>query len=180
MVTTLQGNSWANEHKTHAILARGMGWGLIGGLLGMLVVDLLLMGALFTVGLSPLICFSTVGNTVARFFSILGIDMAGGVPLGVATHYLVGPVLGAIFGAASVQAGALRVSTLKKCTALGVLYGEVVSQPLFAMIPLLMKMEASETLLWFFGSLTMHFIWGIVLGVVVSRGLRLSTGANHR
>ena len=109
METTLQGNSQASRHVVHANLARGMGWGLTGGLFGMLAVDLLLMGALSIVGLSPLTCFSAVGNTVARFFSILGIDMAGGFPLGVATHYLVGPVLGVIFGAAVARVGALRL-----------------------------------------------------------------------
>ena len=178
--TTLQDNSQASRHMIHATLTRGMGWGLIGGLVGMLVVDLILMGALSAVGLPPLFCFSTVGNTAARFFSILGIDMAGGVPLGVATHYLVGPVLGAIFGAVLAQIGALQVGTLKKCVVFAVLYAEVVSQPLFVMMPLLLKMTASETLVWFVGSVVMHFIWGIVLGVFVSRGLRLATVANHR
>ena len=172
MVTTLQGNSLASRHKTHATHARDIGWGMIGGLLGMLVVDLLLMGALFAVGLSPLICFSTVGNTVARFFSLLGMDTIGGAPMGVATHYLVGPALGAIFGAVMAHVDAFRAGTLKKHVVLAVLYGEIVSQPLFAMMPLLLKMSASETLVWFVGSLTMHFIWGIVLGVIVSHGLR--------
>ncbi len=179
METTLQGNSQARGHINLAALARGMAWGLVGGLLGMLVVDLLLMGALSTVGLSPLTCFSTVGNTVRRFFSILGIELAGGFPLGVATHYLVGPVLGAIFGAAVAQVSALRAGTLKKRVVLAVVYGEVVSQPLFAMMPLLLKMTASETLVWFVGSIVMHFIWGIVLGLIVSHGLQLAHGAIH-
>lgn len=179
MVTTLEGNSWAKEHITQSIFARGIVLGLIGGLLGMLVVDLMLMGTLSIAGLSPFACFSTVGDTVARFFSILGIEMTGGVPLGIATHYLVGPVLGAIYGAAVARAGASRVSRLMKGVMLAVLYGEVVSQPLFVMIPLLLKMTAFETLLWFVGSLVMHFIWGIVLGVIVSRGLRPATGVSH-
>jgi len=157
-----------------------MGWGLIGGLVGMLVVDLILMGALSTAGLSPMVCFSTVGNTAARFFLILGMDITGGVPAGVATHYLVGPVLGAIFGAGVAQIHALRASNLKKGVLLAVLYGEIVSQPLFAMMPILLKMTAYETLFWFIGSVAMHFIWGIVLGVVVGHGLRLATTANHK
>ena len=178
MGITLQSNSWVKGHMIHT--ARGMGWGLIGGLVGMLVVDLILMGALSTAGLSPMVCFSTVGNTAARFFLILGMDITGGVPAGVATHYLVGPALGAIFGAALAWVGAHRVSTLKKCVLLAVVYAEIVSQPLFVLMPILLKMTASETLLWFVGSLTMHFIWGIVLGAFVSRGLRLSSAANLR
>ena len=172
MVTTIQGNSQASENKTNAALIIGMVSGATGGLVGMLVVDLILMGALYIVGLSPLVCFSTVGNTVARFFSLMGIEIASGVPMGVATHYVVGPLLGAIYGATVARIGTLRVGTLKKGVLFAVIYAEIVSQPLFAMIPILLKMGTSETLVWFFGSLTMHFIWGIVLGVVVSHGLR--------
>ena len=172
------GRSW--EDNPHATLTRGIEWGLMGGVAGMLVVDLLLMGALSIVGLPPLGCFSMVGNTMRRFFLIMGLDTTGGVPMGVATHYLVGPALGAIFGAALIQRGALRVVTLKKHIALAVLYAEIVSQPLFAMIPLLMKMTAPETVVWFIGSVVMHFLWGIVLGVIVGLGLHLGISSNHR
>ena len=172
MEITHQSNSQTKGFTIHARLARGMGWGLIGGLVGMLVVDLILMGMLSIAGLSPLVCFSTVGNTARSFFSLLGIDILGGVPAGVATHYLVGPFLGAIFGAALARVGAHRVGTLKRCVILAVVYAEIVSQPLFAMMPILLKMTSSETLLWFVGSLAMHFIWGIVLGIFASHGLR--------
>lgn len=179
MEITLQRNFWVKGPTNPAARARGMAWGLIGGLVGMLVVDLILMSALSMAGLSPLVCFSTVGNTTARFFSILGINMISGAPMGVATHYLVGPALGAIFGAALVQVNVQRVSTPMKRVVLAVLYAEAVSQPLFATMPILLKMTASEALIWFVGSLVMHFIWGIVLGLFVSRGLRLSYAACH-
>jgi len=90
-----------------------MGWGLLGGLAGTMVMDLVLMGALSAVGLPALTCFSIVGNTVARFFSTLGIEITGGAPLGAATHYLIGPLIGAIFGAAVAQIKALRGGTQK-------------------------------------------------------------------
>lgn len=175
METTLQGSSQARGYITHATLAKGMGWGLVGGLIGTLVMDLILMGALSAVGLQALSCFSIVGDTGARFFSILGIEMAGGVPLGVATHYSVGPVVGAIFGAVVAQVHALRVDTLKKCVVLAVLYVQVLSQPMLALTPILLKTTAADTLQWFGGSFVMHFIWGVVLGVIVSYGLRLAT-----
>ncbi len=127
MEITLQSNSRARGHITDVAPVRGMGWGLIGGLAGTLVMDLVLMGALSTVGLPTLTCFSIVGNTAARFFWTLGIEMAGGVPLGVATHYLIGPVVGVIFGAASAQVDALRADTLKKGIVLAVLYVEILS-----------------------------------------------------
>ena len=184
MEGTLQGSSQAKGHITQATLAKGIGWGLIGGLAGTLVMDLILMGALSAAGLPALTCYSIVGNTAARFFSILGIEMAGGVLLGVATHYLIGPVVGAIFGAAVAGAtvariDALRVDTLKRGILLAVLYVEILAQPILAMTPILLKMTAAEKLLWFGGSFVMHFLFGVVLGAIVSYGLRLASAGNR-
>jgi hypothetical protein len=183
---------WINMGKTHqhpsqrpgqiasVRLTRGIGWGLVGGLSGTLVMDLILIGALTAAGLPALTCFSIVGNTVGRFLSILGIEMAGGVPLGVAAHYLIGPVVGAIYGAAAAQVNAFRLDTLKKGTVFGILYVEILSQPILATTPILLKMTAAETLKWFGGSFAMHLIFGVVLGIVVSNGLRLAVAENHR
>jgi hypothetical protein len=136
-------------------------------------------GALAAAGLPALTCFSIVGDTVARFFSVLDIEMAGGVPLGVAGHYLIGPLVGAIFGAAVAQVAALRVDSLKKGVVLAILYVEILSQPILATTPILLKMTAHETLQWFSVSFVMHFILAVVLGVIVSYGLRLATAAKH-
>jgi len=179
MGNPLQGNLRARGHMIRVTLARGMGWGLIGGLVGTMVMDLVLMGALSAVGLPALTCFSIVGSTAARFFSILGIEMAGGVPLGAAAHYLIGPVVGAIFGAAVAQVDALRVDILKKGVVLAVLYVEILGQPILAAAPILLKMTAPETLQWFGVSFVMHLIWGVVLGVVVCYGLGFATAAKH-
>lgn len=161
----------------NATRARGMVVGSFGGLVGTMVMDLVLMGALSAVGLPALTCFSIVGNTVARFLSILGIEMAGGVPLGVATHYLIGPLIGAIFGVTVTQIDALRVDSVKKGVVLAVLYVEILSQPILATTPILLKMTTPETLQWFGGSFVMHLMWGIVLGLVMSYGMRLGIGA---
>jgi hypothetical protein len=167
-------------HSNIAPLARGMVVGSLGGLVGTLVMDVILMGALSAVGLPALTCFSIVGNTVARFLSILGIEMAGGVPLGAAAHYLIGPLVGAIFGAAVAQVAAFRVDTLKKGVVLAVLYVEILSQPILATTPILLKMTARETLQWFGVSFVMHFMLAVVLGVIVSYGLRSATAASQR
>jgi hypothetical protein len=179
MEMTLQGTSRAMGRIPSTSLKRGFGWGVIGGFIGTLVMDLILMGALSIARLPALSCFSIVGNTVGRFFSILSIEMAGGVPLGVATHYLVGPVVGAIFGAAVAKVDALRAITLKKCVVLAVLYVEILSQPMLAMTPILLKMTAFETLQWFGGSFVMHFIWGIVLGVIAGHQRISVTGSSR-
>jgi hypothetical protein len=162
----------SGSRERDVTLARGIGWGLAGGLAGTMVMDAILMGALSAVGLSALTCFSIVGNTVVQFFSILGIEVAGGAPLGVATHYLIGPLIGAIFGTVVVQVKAIRVDTLKKSILFAVLYVEILAQPILATTPILLKMTAAETLQWFGFSFVLHFLMAVVLGAVVSYGLR--------
>jgi hypothetical protein len=165
--------------SNNATIAQGMAVGAVGGLVGTMVMDLVLMGALSATGLPALACFSIVGDTVARFFSLLGVEMAGGVPLGAAAHYLIGPLVGAIFGVAVTRVDALRVDTLKKGVVLAVLYVEILSQPILATTPLLLKMTAHETLQWFSVSFVMHFLLAVVLGVIVSYGLGLVAAARH-
>ncbi len=162
----------AGVYSTNVTLRRGIGWGMIGGLTGTMLMDLLLMGGLIAAGLPALSCFSIVGETVARFFSLLGIQLAGFVPLGVVTHYLVGPLVGAIFGAAISRFAVLQVNSLKKGIAMAVIYVEIISQPVLITTPLLLKMTAAETLQWFGISFAMHLLVGVVLGTFVSFKLR--------
>jgi hypothetical protein len=172
MEKTLEGTSHVTGRNPSDSIWRGFGWGAIGGLAGTLTMDLVLMGALAAIGSPALTCFSIVGNTVARFFSIQSIDMAGAIRLGVATHYLVGPLVGSIFGLVVARVEALRVNTLKKSILLAILYVEILSQPLLATTPILLKMTVPATLQWYVGSFFMHLIAAVVLGAVVSRGLR--------
>jgi hypothetical protein len=161
----------------------------MGGLAGTVVMDLFLIGAFSAAGLPSLMCFSIVGDTVARFFTILGnaivgfsaslgIEIAGGVPLGVAAHYLIGPAIGASFGAAVARVDMLRVNTLKRGVGFAVLYVEILSQPLLAAMPILLGWTVPETLQWYGGALFAHLIAGAVLGLAIRYGL-LSEGKNN-
>jgi hypothetical protein len=178
MEKIVQNNLHVRGNITQNILAGGMGWGLMGGLVATLVMDIVLMAVLSVTGLPAITCFLIVGNTIARFFSMMGVEITGGVQLGVAGHYLIGPALGAIFGVIVDQIGMLRLDTTKKLVVLAIVYIEIVSQPILAMTPLLLKMTASETVQWFGESFVMHLMWGIVLGIVVSRRPRLTTVVN--
>ena len=91
--------------------------------------------------------------------------------LGAVTYHLLGPVLSAIYGLAVSQVGALQGTTLKKNVVYAVLYAEVLSQLILTIMPILLKMPASETVLWFAGSFVLHLTWGIVLGLVMHYGL---------
>ena len=115
MNSSIQRFSLAGGHIRSAPLTRGLSWGLIGGLAGTLVMDILLMGALLAARIPASFCFSLVGGTMARFFSLLGVEIAGGIPTGIVTHYLIGPLVGILFGAVVVGVPALRVDTTRKC-----------------------------------------------------------------
>ena len=154
-------------------LIRAIAWGLIGGFVATVGMDIVLIVMSLLVGMPPVASLSTVGDTAAGFFSLLRIQMSGGVLLGAQVHYLLGLVLGAIFSVAVTQIEALRLTTIKKGVLLGILYIEVVSQFILAITPLVLPLTASETLQWFGVSAFMHLIWGAILGAVVSYGLRV-------
>jgi len=172
METAIQGNSRAGGQDTHASLAKGILWGLLGGLAGTLLMDLLLMGILVLAGLPALTCFAIVGDTVARFFSLLGSAMVGSEATGIITHYVIGPAIGGIFGAFIASVRALRTVTLKKCIWLSVLYVEILSQPLLLMSVLLLEMKGPVIAAWYGGAFVMHFLLGIIVAEVVWRGLK--------
>jgi hypothetical protein len=172
-------DSRTEGQEIYVTLAGGMVLGLVGGLVGTIVMDLVLIGTLSAAGLPPVISFSTIGDTAAGCFALIGIDVAGGFPLGAVVHYLLGLVLGAVFGAAVSRVDTLRPDTVKKGVVLAVLFIEILSQPILATSPIILKMTASDTVQWFGISAAMHLIWGVVLGLVVSYGLRSTTVARR-
>ena len=151
---------------------KGLVFGLVAGLAATIVIDLITIGALPFVGLPADGGFSVIGDTAAGFFSLFGINVTGGVPLGVVLHYLIGLALGVLFGTGVTRINALRLNSTKKGGGLGILYKEVISLPILAMPPIILQWTASAAAQWFGFSFVMHAIWGIVLGVVVSYGLR--------
>jgi hypothetical protein len=167
-------------HSQRAPLAQGIAWGCLGGLAGTLVMDFLLMGALLVLRQPASMCFSIVGDTVSRFLALFGTQITGGVPTGVVAHYVVGPLFGMFFGAVVMMLPALREGTLKKITLAAFVYVEILSQPILAMTPILLKMKAAATLQWYGGSFIMHLIMSIILGVIVGYGLRMHTTATQR
>lgn len=178
MQENLLDHSWMKTTVLPISLRKGIGWGIIGGLAATIVMDLILISAFAAAGMPPFTCFSIVGDTLAHLFSLQGV--ANSAPLGVSAHYLIGPVLGAVFGAAGRFMPALQTCSWKKKILLAAIYTEIVSQPLLALTPIFLGMEALETLLWYGGAMVMHLIWGCVLGAVCSQGLRLPVATNPR
>jgi hypothetical protein len=171
----------SNEgHVKRAPLTRWIAWGFLGGLAGTLVMDILLMGILLALRQPAAMCFSIVGDTVSRFLAMFGTQISGGVPAGVITHYVIGPLFGMLFGAAITKFPALRDGTLKKITLAAFVYVEILSLPILATTPILLKMRTTATLQWFGGSFVMHLILSIVLGVIVGYGLRQGSASRSK
>ena len=165
-------DSRAERHVINATLHKGMVAWLVGGLAATIVIDLITVGVLPLMGAPAEGGFAIIGDTAAGFMSLLGINVAGGVPLGAVLHYLIGLALGGILGAAVTRIGALRLNSMKKGLGLGILYTEVISLPILVTPPIILKWTVSTAAQWFGFSFFMHAIWGVVLGVVVSRRLR--------
>lgn len=149
-------------------ITRGIKLGLIGGLAGTIIMDLVIVGLFWLVGMPVEMIYSFIGEVADSFFLRIGLDLQGGIPLGAAIHFLLGLGLGAIFGIAVSQISALQVDTVKKGILFGVLYIEIASQPILLTAPLLVKMTVTDLLQWYSLSLSMHLIYGIVLGRMVS------------
>jgi hypothetical protein len=162
-------------HAERAPLFRGIAWGIIGGLVGTLVIDMFLMLILLALRQPVLLCFSIVGETVSSLLTVFNIVVGNGISTGMAAHYLIGPLVGAFFGAAATNFAAPWVVTLKKCVISAILYVEILSQPILAITPILLKMTLHQILLWFGGSFIMHLLFAIILGSVLHFGLSQAT-----
>ena len=179
MEEKLQHDSRAESGIGSSTRTKGLIFGLVASLIATIVIDLLMMGYMLLQGLPADSGFAVIGDTAAGFFSLFGIDVTGGVPLGVVLHFLVGLALGVIFGAAVTRIHALRLNSIKKGLGLGILYTEVISLPILVTPPLILKWTVSTAAQWFGFSFVMHAIWGIVLGLVVRYGLRSTMAARR-
>jgi hypothetical protein len=160
MEKRLQHDSRAKGTMGSGARAKGLVLGLIAGLVATIVVDLLMMGFLLFMGQPADNGFVVIGDTAAGFFSLFGIDMAGGVPAGVVWQYLIGLALGVIFVAAVTRFDALRLNSMKKGVGFGILYTEVMSIPMLVLVPIILKRTASDTAGLFAFFFVMHAIWG--------------------
>ncbi len=177
----LQGNSIAAGPITSITSMRGLVWGLIAGLAGTVAMDLALLTGLPALGVPADTCYQTIGTTVRQFFALFGISLVGDVILGVATYHIIGPLLGALYSVLVSRVNALQRITLKKHLMCAVLYAEILSQLILTITPVLLKMAAQETMIWYAGSFVVHLIWGIAMGLVTYYGWHLQTpGYNNK
>ena len=68
MERTLQGNGRMTNRINHIGTLKGLWWGLIGGLAGTMVMDLVLVGGLSALGLPTNTCFLSFHNILSFAF----------------------------------------------------------------------------------------------------------------
>src|SRR5512139_868933 len=82
-------------------LLRGIGWGIVGGIIATIALDISSILTLRALGYEGdlFFYFSMVATTTAGFFAKLGIPLTDDLLLGGIVSYSIGMSLGAIFGA---------------------------------------------------------------------------------
>ena len=168
------------RQRSSGTFTRGIIVGLAGGLAGTIAMHVFGVGIFLVMGQPTSISFTIIGDAAASFFARLGVELAGGAPLGMVVFYLLGLALGVTFVALVLRIDAFRLDSIKKGMGLGILYVEVLSLPLLATATLVLNMTAAATALWFGISVVMHLVYGAVMGAVVSYGLRSAAAATRR
>ncbi len=150
-------------------------YGLIGGLLGTVVMDLVMFGLFLIMGESLKSWFSLIGETASIIFSYIGIEIGEFFILGTVLHYSIGLFLGLIFGVIMFKYKNLQIASTLKCIVLGVLATEIFGTALLVAMPIVLELTTSDTIRIFSLSIMLHSINGILLGLVVKYGLRSYT-----
>ncbi len=174
-----ESDSRAAQPLSNGIFTTRMMVGAIGGLLGTFVMALFGVGIFLIMGGPASLAFSFIGDAAAGFLHMLGIELTGGVSLGVVVYCLIGLALGILFVVAVSGIEMLRVDSTKKGVGLGILSVEIISQPMLAAAAIILKLTPSEMAQWGSVSFIMHLVYGGVLGAIVSHGLRAATAPRH-
>jgi hypothetical protein len=143
----------------------GVGFGIIGGLVGTILMDIVMM-----------VTFLIAGQPADTFFSMVGEKFGYGTLVGIFVHNLVGITGGIVFSLLVLNIKALRIDSMRKGLLLGIGAGAV-TIPL-GCIPLAIWLDQPILVVIAF-SLLPHLVWGTVVGWTVAYGL-LSYGRRPR
>ncbi|UCG54490.1 MAG: hypothetical protein JSV32_07905 [Dehalococcoidia bacterium] len=138
-------------------IARLIILGIIGGLVGMIVMDLVMVAE-----------FLIMELPMYTYLELIGSVFGGGVTLGVITHILLSIFLGLIFLALVFNIGFFRITTIRSGFILGFLFGVVT---IIGCVPFAIITGIPIVEILSFSTLP-HLIFGASCGLVVGYGLR--------
>ncbi len=138
-------------------MLRAVVLGIVGGLLGTVLMDIVMM-----------VTFIGVGESWDLFFSMVGDKLGGGAILGIAIHNVVGMTGGIILALLVINIPSMEIKTLRRGLLLGLAAG------LFTIpagcIPLAIWLGEPIPAVIAFSALP-HIVWGTVLGWTMGVGM---------
>ncbi len=136
---------------------RIVGLGIIGGLVGTILMDIVMM-----------VTFVAVDESWDLFFTMVGTKLGGGPIIGIALHNAVGMTGGFIFSLLVINVPVFEITSMKKGLLLGLAVG-LITIPA-GCIPLAIWLGESIVIVIAFSALP-HIVWGTVLGWIMGYGL---------
>jgi len=136
---------------------KGIEFGLVGGLLGTILMDIVMVAT-----------FLMVGEPGDTFFTMVGEKFGGGAVIGIALHNVVGLTGGFVFALSVLSIQGLRIGSRRKGLILGIAAGAITIP--VGCIPLAIWLGEPILLVIAFSALP-HMVWGTVLGLTMGYGL---------
>jgi hypothetical protein len=136
---------------------KGVGFGIIGGLVGTVLMDIVMV-----------LTFLIAGQPADAFFSMVGEKLGSGALAGIMVHNFVGLTGGIIFSLLVLNIKALRIDSRRKGMFFGIGAGAL-TIPL-GCIPLAIWLNQPMLEVIAF-SILPHLVWGTTLGWTVGYGL---------
>ncbi|UCE25187.1 MAG: hypothetical protein JSU74_03840 [Candidatus Zixiibacteriota bacterium] len=154
------------------VVGRALGYGILGGLIATIVMDLVMVGLFVIMARPATVFFAFIGDATGAFFTLIGFNISVGATLGTVLHYVLGLLFGLIFGAIAPRWSFLRSEGAIVWMVVAVVYVQILSLGL--LIPTTRLLEMTRVEVWELLSLSVfvHSIWGVVLGIVAKRGCR--------
>ena len=138
-------------------LPKALVLGLVGGWVGTILMDLVMMAT-----------FISVDQPADLFFTKVGERLGGDWTIGVVLHNIIGMSGGVLFALLVMTIPALKIDEMRKGLLLGVAAG-VITIPL-GCVPLAIWLGESIVGVVAFSTMP-HLVWGTVLGWTMARGL---------
>ena len=136
---------------------KGIEFGLVGGILGTILMDIVMVAT-----------FLMVGEPWDTFFTMVGERLGGGAVIGIALHNVVGLTGGFVFALSVLSIPGLRIESRRRGLTLGIAAGAITIPA--GCIPLAIWLGEPILIVIAFSALP-HMVWGTVLGLTVGYGL---------
>jgi hypothetical protein len=143
---------------------RSLIYGLIGGLVSTIVMDLLSLIMLTIMGASFPSFLALIGKSI---LTLLGIQADFPLWQGLVLHYSIGILIGIVLSVASGMISMLHFSTRRKSMLISVVTIEIIGIILFYLMSLILSIAQSDMMTIYISGIFLHAIGGICLGLIL-------------